>query len=257
MLLKTKEIIETPSIILFVNNCGFYTKFMNLTKQLDNNYVLSSGIVKCDYTTRYIHNLNQTFLIIEVMDKYKKVLYGDYTISLHNLFSGPKQYEIELENSKLPSQSILSFGFNFTYDRNYYLKFSNIELEGSTSKNGIEIKYFINIIRIQSDNSKIESVCKTANKNGKSIFTCDETDSLLLPVKENRLDSKYIKVEISEAKGVVKKVLAKGLIPQQSFSPIIHKRQDKIMLTGEKGQECIIYIYIFSSNNELCINNIY
>lgn len=81
-------------------------------------------------------------MIIQCVDKVNDIFYGESYISLHNLFTGPPKYTIEMNSQ---TNVLLSFDVECDSTRDINLSFSHLHLQNFPFKSASYITYKIYI----------------------------------------------------------------------------------------------------------------
>lgn len=132
-------------MLLFCSNY-FKSPIIDLFEFKPHEYALPTiyeNKIEASFSTDYLYELNYRYLILECWNDLKTIFYGYYTISLHNLLSGDRSYDIKLIEGDNEDDVSIHFNFDFTKKVKCYLEFDNISI---TNTKNIQLEYQIYII---------------------------------------------------------------------------------------------------------------
>lgn len=224
----SSEDIPNLKIIMYAIN-SFNTKLITMSKLPGNKFVAPVGTLSLQYKTKQLYELHHKYMICEAWNADQSIYYGDFYLSLHNLFSGPKKYvDVKLEHGTIHPTISLNFNVEVNYSRKYYLMFKEIIIENLNAQKGAAM------IGAKLGNSTTTSQCEKGEKSGKVAYSCAELDGLVIEVINDQIvDKKDIEVAVSDVGGCMKNVLAKGRIGCDKFIPLKHSRDFTMKLDGK------------------------
>lgn len=228
---QSSEDIPNLKIIMYAIN-GFNTKLITMSKLPGNKFVAPVGTMSLQHKTKQIYELHHKYMICEAWSEDQKIYYGDFYISLHNLFSGPKKYvDVKLENGKVHPSITVNFNIEVSVSRKYYIMFKEVIIENLNAQKGAAL------IGARMGGSTATAQCEKCEKSGKIAYSCSELDGLAIEVINDQIvERKDIEVAISDVGGCMKNILAKGRIGSDKFIPLKHSRDFTMKLDG-KGMD--------------------
>lgn len=235
---SSKE-LSSLSLIMYSVHC-FNSKMIAMNPMSNNQFHLPSSYndsLDYSWSTKYVFELENRFLNVECWNNSRTIYYGNWTISLHNLFSGPAAYEVHLLNGDDSDVDItVRFEFDLETQSIYFIDFDNITITNG-KKLGLKFKLdkqqqvITGITSPDDPNNLVFS--KTTPFRFVVITPCNTTHAI-----KNKLVLEIMNIDVFHKQAI------SNITIELNQAKVLHSQENIVAeYTKENALSCVMSIY--------------